>query len=205
VFDMDGLLLDSEPGWERAGIELLRRRGFSLSEDDRVATIGRSLEDAIEIYVERLGLGDNVGVLIDELLQLAAVEYGWSKPLPGAAELVGALRGRIPMAVASNTRRWLVDIGLAASGLGSAFDLVVTSDDVPRPKPAPDVYLLACERLGVEPADAIAFEDSTSGVAAATTAGLFTVAVPLLAQIDVGRADLILPSLSAVRVELEVG
>ena len=115
---------------------------------------------------------------------------------PGAVELVDGLRELgVPLGLASNSPRFLVDDALATAGLSDAFDAIVTSDDVDRAKPAPDIYLLACERLAVAPADALALEDSASGVAAAKAAGLTCIAVPQFAETDVSAADRIVDSL----------
>jgi len=115
---------------------------------------------------------------------------------PGARELVTELRRLgVPLALASNSPRFLVDDALATAGLADAFGIIVTSDDVEHPKPAPDIYLLACERLGVPPSHALALEDSASGVTAAKAAGLDCIAVPMFAETDVSAADRVVDSL----------
>jgi HAD superfamily hydrolase (TIGR01509 family) len=120
---------------------------------------------------------------------------------PGAIELVERLRGRTRLGLASNSPRSLVDTALATARLADAFDAIVTSDDVDHPKPAPDLYLLACERLGVAPDEALALEDSPSGVAAAKAAGLTCIAVPQFAETDVSAADRIIDSLEDLLAE----
>jgi HAD superfamily hydrolase (TIGR01509 family) len=115
---------------------------------------------------------------------------------PGAVELVDGLRQlKVPLGLASNSPRFLVDDALRTAGLADAFDAIVTSDDVEHAKPAPDIYLLACQRLGVEPSDAVALEDSPSGVAAAKAAGLTCIAVPQFTETDVSAADRVIDSL----------
>ena len=101
----------------------------------------------------------------------------------------------VPLALASNSPRFLVDDALATAELADAFNVIVTSDDVEHPKPAPDIYLLACERLGVPPSHALALEDSASGVTAAKAAGLDCIAVPMFAETDVSAADRVVDSL----------
>ena len=103
--------------------------------------------------------------------------------------------GDVRVGLASNSPRTLVDAALATARMTDAFDAIVTSDDVEHPKPAPDIYLLACERLGVEPSDALALEDSASGVAAAKAAGLTVFGVPQFAETDVSAADRVIDSL----------
>ena len=120
---------------------------------------------------------------------------------PGAIELVDRLRGRVPMALASNSSRQLVSTALSTAGLTDAFDAIVTADDVDAGKPAPDIYLLACERLGVRPEDSLALEDSPSGIAAAKAAGLACIAVPQFAETDVSEADRVIDSLEELLAE----
>ena len=120
---------------------------------------------------------------------------------PGAVELVSALRARaVPLGLASNSPRFLVDDAMATSGLTDAFDAIVSADDVPHPKPAPDIYLEVCRRLGVEPIDALALEDSVSGITAAKAAGLTCYAVPQFAETDVSAADRVIASLTELLV-----
>jgi HAD superfamily hydrolase (TIGR01509 family) len=204
VFDLDGLLIDSEPGWGRAEAELFRRHGLAYTEDERLATLGRSVDEVIAALAARLGLPAESGAgLRRELMDLVAAEYVAGHPiLPGAMELIARLRNEMPLAVASNTDRALVEASLAVIGVADAFQAVITAQDVARAKPAPDIYLLACQRLGVEPGDAVAFEDSDSGVRAARAAGLTVVAVPQLEGLSLEGADIILGSLEEL-LELE--
>jgi beta-phosphoglucomutase-like phosphatase (HAD superfamily) len=101
----------------------------------------------------------------------------------------------MPVALASNSTRDLVDLALASAGLADAFDATVSSSEVEHPKPAPDIYLRACELLGVAPAEAVALEDSPSGIAAAKAAGLACIAVPQFVETDVSAADEVVDSL----------
>lgn len=200
VFDFDGLLVDSEPGWGRAEARLLARRGHAMTDEDRAATVGRSPDQSIAAYAARMGLGpDAMPDLHAELLDLARDEYlaGFAVQ-DGAADLLALLRPAMPIALASNTGRALIDLALAATPLTPFFDAIVTADDVQRHKPAPDLYLLACERLGVRPADAIAFEDSIGGVQSARAAGLTVVAVPNAPGPGFAVADLVVSSLTCL-------
>jgi HAD superfamily hydrolase (TIGR01509 family) len=200
VFDMDGLLLDTERLWHVAERRLLDDRGSSLREEDRLALIGRSLEEATDRYLELLDLPPSEApVLRAELLERVREEYErGTPPLPGAVELVRGLQGRVPLAIASNTARPLVLMALEASGLIDAFDAIVTADQVERGKPDPDVYLRACELLGVPPGQAIALEDSAAGVISAKAAGLTVIAVPQFAEVDVSAADHVLETLEGL-------
>lgn len=200
VFDFDGLLVDSEPSWGRSEERLLARHGLSYTEDDRRATVGRSIDESVAVYAARLDLpAEWVPALRAELIDLARIEYAAGfAPRPGAAELVAALRPWMRLAVASNTDRALVEVGLARTPFGTTFDVVVAADDVGRPKPAPDVYLLACRRLDVRPSEAIAFEDSASGVYAARAAGLTVVAAPSVPGLPLDAADFVVDSLADI-------
>ncbi|HYN63716.1 MAG TPA: HAD family phosphatase [Candidatus Limnocylindrales bacterium] len=203
VFDMDGLLLDTELLWHRAEVELFARHGAEFSWDDKMAVIGSSFDFTADYFADRLGLPRERGAqLVDEMVELM---HGHLREQvagrPGAVELVERLRGRTRLGLASNSPRELVDTALATARIGDAFDAIVTSDDVERSKPAPDLYLLACERLGVSPADALALEDSPSGIAAAKAAGLTCIAVPQFAETDVSAADRVIDSLEELLAE----
>jgi HAD superfamily hydrolase (TIGR01509 family) len=201
VFDMDGLLLDTEPLWHDAERELLERHGDAFSDADMEASHGRALVDTAAAYGERLGLPADV--IEREIGEIMLAHYVAGAPLhAGARELVDALEGRVAMAVASNTSADLVREALDAVGL-TALGVVVSGQDMGRPKPAPDVYVAACRALGVVPADAIAFEDSPMGVEAALSAGLFVVGVPERPDVNLAAAGahVVLESLAEVIVE----
>jgi len=203
VFDMDGLLLDTELLWHRAETELFARHGAEFSWDDKMAVIGSSFSFTADYFVDRLGLPRDEGpALVDEMVSLMEAQLREQVDgRPGAVELVERLRGRTQLGLASNSPRHLVDSALATARITDAFAAIVTSDDVAESKPAPDIYLLACERLGVDPADALALEDSASGIAAAKAAGLTCIAVPQFAETDVSAADRVIDSLEDLLAE----
>ncbi|HEX6656079.1 MAG TPA: HAD family phosphatase [Candidatus Limnocylindria bacterium] len=197
VFDLDGLLIDTEPGWQRAEAELLRRHGQTYTEADAAASLGSPIWEVVDSYARRLGL-DRAGRerLLAELMHLARAEYAGELALrPGAHELLEQLHGQIPLGVASNTPRELVDAALVASDLARYFQAVVTAEDVARPKPAPDIYLESCRRLGVEAGEAVALEDSALGIAASRAAGLMVVGVPQFGGVDTSAAHHVVASL----------
>jgi HAD superfamily hydrolase (TIGR01509 family) len=201
VFDMDGLLLDTEPLWHDAERELLERHGDTFSDDDLEASHGRALVDTAAVFAERLGLPADA--IEREIGEIMLAHYVAGAPLhAGVRELVDALEGRVALAVASNTSADLVRRALDAVEL-SALGVVVSGQDLGQPKPAPDVYVAACRALRVVPADAIAFEDSPMGVQSALTAGLFVVGVPERPDVDLAAAGahLVLESLAEVIVE----
>ncbi|HEX2767609.1 MAG TPA: HAD family phosphatase [Candidatus Limnocylindria bacterium] len=204
VFDMDGLLLDTETLWHEAEAELFRRHGNEFTWDDKLAVIGTSFAFTADYFARRLGRPPEEGPkLVEEMIELMHEHVRRQVDArPGAIELVERLRADgVPLALASNSPRFLVDDALATAGLADAFDVIVTSDDVEHSKPAPDIYLLACERLGVAPEEALALEDSPSGVAAAKAAGLTCIAVPQFAETDVSAADRVVESLEELLVD----
>ncbi|HEX9635397.1 MAG TPA: HAD family phosphatase [Candidatus Limnocylindria bacterium] len=203
VFDMDGLLLDTEILWQRAEAELFRRHGADYTIADALAVMGTSFDVTARYFAERLGEPPERGAaLVDELRVLMLAELRREVAArPGAVELVERLRNRVPLALASNSSRNLVDAALNTAGLTDAFDAIVTADDVQHPKPAPDLYLLACERLGVTPGEALALEDTAPGIAAAKAAGLTCIAVPQFAETNASAADRIIDSLEELLPE----
>lgn len=187
IFDLDGVLVDSEPLWVRAETDLFARHGHRFTPDDARATHGRSIEDTVRAYARRLGADPQP--LRAELVELMRAHYLDGIPVRrGAPEFVRALQGRMALAVASNTDTDLVRLALEHAGLLDAFSAVVSSRDVGRAKPDPDVYLAACRALDVEPGDAIAFEDSPAGVRSAKAAGMTCVGVPDRDDVDLAAA-----------------
>ncbi|MFT3969049.1 MAG: HAD family phosphatase [Micropruina sp.] len=175
VFDFDGLLADTEKPWGVAEAAMFTARGLHYGEVERDLFLGAACEDAAAIMAERFGephpdvLAEFVGRARQELA-------AGSEPMPGAVALLSRLR--VPYAIASNTPRDLLDLSITSSGLSGLAPLSVSASEVARPKPAPDVYLRACELLGVAPSEAVAIEDSRTGATAARAAGLWVVMVP---------------------------
>jgi HAD superfamily hydrolase (TIGR01509 family) len=199
IFDMDGLLLDTETLWHEAEVELFEQHGAEFGWDDKLAVMGTSFAFTADYFADRLGLPSTDGpALVDEMIRLMHQRVKRQVDArPGAVELVERLRALdgVRLGLASNSPRFLVDDALGTAGLTHAFEVTVSSNDVQHPKPAPDIYLLACQRLGVDPADALALEDSPSGIAAAKAAGLTCIGVPQFAETDVSAADRVVASL----------
>jgi HAD superfamily hydrolase (TIGR01509 family) len=199
IFDMDGLLLDTETLWHDSEVELFARRGIEFTRQDQLQVIGTSFDITARYFAERLGRPlDEGSALVEEMVALMHERVRRQvEARPGAIELVDRLRAvdGFRLGLASNSPRFLVDDALATAGLADAFDAIVTADDVAHAKPAPDIYRLVCARLGVSPSEALALEDSASGVAAAKAAGLTCIAVPLFAETDVSAADAVVDSL----------
>jgi HAD superfamily hydrolase (TIGR01509 family) len=197
VFDCDGLLIDSEVRWAVAERRVVEQLGGVWSEELRESLVGGSGENTARRIAESIGLPESAegGIQIDVYdSYLAVIDELGVEPMPGARSLVAALAGRVPLAVASNTREQIVRATLSASGLPPVFEHVFTPSEDRRPKPAPDVYLAACDALGVLASEAVAFEDSPPGMASARAAGMYVIGVPSAGVHDVD-ADLVLGSL----------
>jgi HAD superfamily hydrolase (TIGR01509 family) len=193
VFDLDGVLVDSEGIWAEAEAATVAELGGEYTPEISAALYGRGHRDGARILAERFG--GEADAIADALLghALAGFRRGL-EPLPGARDVVARLRGRVPIAVASNSVRAIVETALASAGL-HGFDAIVTGEDVTAAKPAPDAYLEACARLGVDPADAVGVEDSPVGIASAKAAGLYVIGVPSIREQRLDEADLVVVSL----------
>lgn len=182
VFDCDGLLLDTETCWTRAETALFAAYGHAFGPDQKALVIGRTLVAAGATMAEYFGRPSAGAEVAGELLALVHAELAkGAEPLPGALGLIRALTGSVPTAVASNSPRELLDTALNSAGLAGFFEHTFAADEVEHAKPAPDIYLAACERLGSVPGRSVAFEDSSTGVAAGRAAGMFLAVVPSLA------------------------
>ena len=202
IFDMDGLLLETEVLWHRAEVRLFERHGAAFTFEDKLTVMGTSAAFTGEFFARRLALPDQASALIREVTELMHEELqAQVDARPGAVDLVKRLRGKVRLGLASNSPRFLVDAALGSSGFTDIFDAVVSADDVTNHKPAPDLYLLACERLGVPPGEAVALEDTTSGITSAKAAGLTCIAVPQFAETDVSAADRVIDSLEDLLAE----
>ena len=206
IFDNDGLLLDTEQAWTRAEVTLFERHGRVFTMEHKRSLLGSSRAIAAAKLEAMLAAPGTGQALMDELHDLVWEEvlHG-APPMPGAVELVDALRGAgRPVALASNSTRGFVERTLGLAGLEGVFDAVVAADEVAAPKPAPDVYVEAARRLGVEPARCAALEDSHTGVAAARAAGMLVVGVPSLEGVALD-ADVVAPALTHPSVRRALG
>jgi HAD superfamily hydrolase (TIGR01509 family) len=179
VFDMDGVLIDSEPVWERVRREFVASRGGRWARDAQDKMMGMSTAEWSAYLSEDFGLRVPAPRVAELVIAAMAAEYQAHLPLlPGAVDAVRALSARWPLAVASSAPRSLIEAVLDASGLRTAFAAAVSSEEVARGKPAPDVYLEATARLGVPPSACAAVEDSSNGLRSAAAAGCVVIAVP---------------------------
>lgn len=198
IFDNDGLLLDTESVWTRAERDLFERRGLEFTPANKRELVGTSAEIAGGILERRLGEPGLAALLIEELNELvvAELEHG-VEAMVGARELLHTLKERgTPLGLVSNSPLVFVQRSLEIVGFHDRFDVVLSAHEVAAPKPAPDPYVEACARLGVEPGpDVVALEDSPTGVAAARAAGLTVIGIPSIEGMMLEEAHEIAESL----------
>ena len=179
VFDLDGVLVDSEHVWDAAREELARERGGRWHEGAQRDMMGLSSKEWSRYMHETIGVPDPPEEISAEVVRRLERIYREHLPLiEGAAEAVERLAARWPLGVASSSNRPIIDLVLELSGLAKFFSVTVSSEEVPRGKPAPDVYLEAAKRLGVDPAACAAIEDSHNGILSAKAAGMRVIAIP---------------------------
>ncbi|WP_167001132.1 HAD family phosphatase [Mumia sp. ZJ430] len=179
VFDMDGVLVDSEERWDAARRDVVAAAGRPFPDHATRAMQGMSAPEWERYLHEELGVPDPPDTIGRAVVDVMAAGYRDALPLlPGAVDAVTALAASYRLAVASSANRELIVIVLELAEIATRFDAVVSSEEVPRGKPAPDVYLEAARRLGVAPAACVAVEDSSSGLRSAYAAGMAVVAVP---------------------------
>ena len=180
IFDMDGLMFDTEPIWTEAWRPALAQFGLELPDGMSDAMRGTSGSSAFRVMRSFLGEDADVagiwGALRAEALR--ELERGVAKK-PGLDELLLFLKERgVPMAVASSSPTSLIEMNLANAGVAEYFSCTISGDDAERPKPDPQVFLVAAERLGCDPARTLVLEDSLNGVRAGAAGGFITVMVP---------------------------
>jgi len=210
VFDLDGVLVDSERVWDDARRELVAERGGPWTDDATRAMMGMSSVEWSQYMHEELGVDLEPREISAAVVEKLEQHYRCELPLlVGAREAVQALAVRWPLGLASSSNREIIDLVLELAGLTSEFAATVSSEEVPRGKPAPDVYLEAARRLDVPPDRSAAIEDSTNGLRSAAAAGMTVIAYPnkefppaedalRLADAVIGSLDELRPSLPAL-------
>jgi HAD superfamily hydrolase (TIGR01509 family) len=179
IFDLDGVLVDSEQLWDDARRELVRERGGTWRPDATRAMMGMSSLEWSRYMRDEIGLREPPEEISAEVVRRLEEIYRRELPLvEGAREAVERLAARWPLALASSSNRELIDLVLELSGLARHFRVTVSSEEVARGKPAPDVYLEAARRLGVPPERCAAIEDSENGIRSAKAAGMRVLAIP---------------------------
>ncbi len=204
LFDMDGVIIDSEPLWSEAEKQLLARRKLSYSAELKEVLMGRGSREAAGIFIEYYNLTESVDDILTERNQLIAELFrDCLQPIPQALDLIGSLRkSGIKTALASSSPKYLIDLAMDKFGIAGLFDLILSGDEVGRGKPAPDIYLRAAKELGVTPENCVVVEDAPSGVAAARAAGMRCLAVGTSAsQSGLVAADRVVGGLEEVNLQ----
>jgi HAD superfamily hydrolase (TIGR01509 family) len=179
VFDLDGLLLDSEQVWDAAREQLARVRGGRWHESAQRDMMGMSSREWSRYMHDVIGLPEPPEEINREVVRRMQATYRERLPvIPGAREAVERIAARWPLALGSSSNRELIDLALELLGVAGLFRATVSSEEVASGKPAPDVYLEAARRLGVDAAKAAAVEDSHNGIRAAKAAGMRVVTIP---------------------------
>jgi HAD superfamily hydrolase (TIGR01509 family) len=200
IFDLDGLLLDSEQVWDTAREQLAHERGGPWHAQAQRDMMGMSSPEWSRYMHDVIGLPEPPEEINAEVVRLLERRYREHLPvIPGARQAVERLAERWPLGLASSSNRELIDLALDLIGIADRFQATVSSEEVARGKPAPDVYLEAARRLAVDPTRSAAIEDSHNGIRAAKAAGMRVIAIPnthfppdeaALAQADVVLEDL---------------
>jgi HAD superfamily hydrolase (TIGR01509 family) len=207
IFDLDGLLLDSEVYWEQARGEYCHSAGCEWRPQDELGVKGYNSREWAQAIRRRCNLAADPSVIIRAVTDSMRAMYGERLPLlPGAVDAVRRLAESYPLAVASSSPPELIEFATTRAGIRSCFAGIVSADSVERGKPAPDVFLAAASLLGV-PSDAVAvFEDSTAGIVAGKAAGMRVIAIPNPhfppSPEALRQADVVLGSLLELRPEI---
>jgi HAD superfamily hydrolase (TIGR01509 family) len=180
VFDMDGILIETEPIWDKVRHRMAAEQGVSWPNGSTEAMMGLSTREWAEHMRDVVHLDGTWEALAQRTIDGVAGEYatGGLPVLPGAVEAVRRMAALVPTAIASSSPRRLIDLVVARLELADALTVTVSTEEVPRGKPYPDGYLRACELMGLDPTRSVAVEDSTNGVLSAHAAGMSVVCVP---------------------------
>jgi HAD superfamily hydrolase (TIGR01509 family) len=203
VFDLDGVLIQSEEVWDTVRERFTREQGGRYDAEIQRAMMGMSSTEWSRFLHETAGIPHSPQQINDAVVRLMLEAYAEHLPLiDGAIDAVQRLSGTFPLGLASSSNRQLIDAVLAAAGLEQYFAATVSSEEVARGKPAPDVYLEAARRLGVEPTSCAAVEDSHGGIRSAKAAGMRVIAIPNASyppdDASLAQADVVLGSLAGL-------
>ena len=207
IFDLDGVILDTEELWNEVREGLAREGGGRWSEQAQADMMGMSSVEWSRYMHDEVGLPDSPEEISREVVRRMLERYSHQLPLiDGAVDAVKRMAKRWSLGLASSSNRELIDRTLEVSGLALYFRATVSSEEVGRGKPAPDVYLEAAQRLALDPRRGAAIEDSASGIRSAAAAGLYVVAIPNRAfpppDEVLALADVVLESITELRPEL---
>ncbi len=209
VFDMDGLMFNTEEVYTQVGTRLLRRRGHEFTPDIKNLMMGLQAQQGFELVIARLGLTDTVEEIIEESdREYLAIVGNEIRPMPGLMELLDSLEAAgMPKAIATSTSLRLATACLTPFDLQRRFAFILTAEDIRQGKPHPEIYQTAAARLGIPPATMLVLEDSQNGCRSAAAAGTFTVAVPADHSLehDFSGASLVVDDLADPRLYAALG
>jgi HAD superfamily hydrolase (TIGR01509 family) len=180
VFDLDGVLIDSEPVWERVRRRYVAEAGGTWQPDSQQRLMGMSTAEWARYLSAELGVPHAPERVATDVIERMARSYDDDglPLLPGAVDVVRRAADRYPLGLASSSPRRLIDTVLAEARLTGLFAVTISTEEVPRGKPFPDVYLAVATKMGVPPGDCVAVEDSSNGLRSAHAAGMRVIAVP---------------------------
>lgn len=179
IFDMDGVLVDSEVYWDQSRVEFARDRGKTWTEAFQRLAMGRSTVEWAAVMQDKLRLNESIDDIISEMKARVIAHYEQRMPTrPGAIESVRHMKAHFRVGLASGSPTEIIKAVLRITGLDQLFEVIIYGDDIALGKPAPDIYLAALARLGVAPAAAVGIEDSANGLRSLQAAGMAAVAAP---------------------------
>ena len=179
IYDMDGVLVDSEVYWDKSRVEFARDRGQVWTDEFQRLAMGRSTVGWATVMQEKLALDEPIEAIIAEMKARVIAHYEERMPArPGALESVAHLKRHFRVGLASGSPTEIIKAVLRITGLDQIFEVMIYGDEVPRGKPAPDIYLEALKQLGAAPNRSLGIEDSANGLRALKAAGMFAVAAP---------------------------
>jgi beta-phosphoglucomutase family hydrolase len=206
IFDMDGLMVDTEPLYSQAMQQVAQKRGKCFTLELKQKIMGRLAIDSMRIFKEALGLNESPEEILEEREKiygkLIAQEI---KPMPGLFKVLELLdKMGIRKAIASSSKRCWIELIIDKLGIRNQFEIIVSGQEIQRGKPNPDIYLLAAKKLNLKPQQCLVIEDATSGVKSAKSANMKCIAIPnqFTQGLDFSGADLVLNSLEEINEHL---
>lgn len=206
IFDMDGLLIDSEPVWDEARRIMAVGVGIEWNKDDHKAVMGVSTHEWVSYMIERLSLDMPAKEVEETIISTMRNLYSQRIPyLPGAVEAVALANNNLPTGLASGSPQSLIDTVTSDSSLLGKFGVILSGDQFSEGKPSPEIYLAAAKGLGIDPSKCVCLEDSGNGILAGKNAGMKVIAVPdrrfMPSEDKLKRADVVLASLTDFSLE----
>ena len=179
IFDMDGVLVDSEVYWDKSRVEFARDRGKTWTDEYQRLAMGRSSVGWATVMQEKLQLADSIDEIIAEMKRRVIAHYEARMPTrPGAIESVHHMKEHFRVGLASGSPTEIIKAIMSITGLDQVFEVMIYGDEIPRGKPSPDIYLEAMAQLGVSPKLTVGIEDSANGLRSLAAAGMAAVAAP---------------------------